>query len=89
MSAFIKSFIQSRQDHTIEAKQLFEYGCSLVGKTCQSTLLTMISPKGGKIHEPAQKITGCQIVYVCDDPQLMLTVGGEDVYEDTCFNFSK
>lgn len=71
---------------TQDAQKLFDYGCSLVGKKCQSSLLTMISNCGQKNPQPAQLITGCEIVMWCDEPKLMLTVGGESVFEDTCFN---
>lgn len=70
-----------------ESKSLFEYGCSLIGKRCQSSVLTTISNNGQrKVPEPAQLITGCEIVVWCSEPKLMLTVGGESVFEDTCFN---
>ena len=75
------------KNFTQEAQKLFDYGCTLVGKKCQSSVLTMISKDGQrKVPEPAQLITGCEIQVWCSEPKLMLTVGGNSVFEDTCFN---
>jgi len=74
-------------DNKAEAKRLFDYGSSLIGKKCQSNVLTMISEDGQrKVPQPARLITECQVIFWCGEPALMLTVGGEDVFEDTCFN---
>ncbi len=63
-------------------------GKSYIGQFCQSNILTEIGDKGQKKISSAQKITGYEIVTSCGEPELMLCVGGDMVYESTCFNFS-
>jgi hypothetical protein len=68
--------------------ELQKVGAALIGKSCQSSILTMISGNGRKVLEPAQIISGYEIVPNFGDYELMLVVGGESVYYDTCINFS-
>lgn len=68
-------------------KQLEAYGQSLIGKTCQSKLLTQISHKGTKILRAPMKITGYEIVTVFLEPALVVILDDDAVFEDTCINF--
>jgi len=59
----------------------------IMGKKCQSSILTMISDCGQKkVCEPAQLITGYEIIDGLGCCELMMIVGGESVLYDTCFN---
>lgn len=72
-----------------EIKRLEKYGKSLIGKSAQSTVLTMISNCGQKkVAEPSQKITGYSIQSWCGEPELMVTMGGKEVFENTLFNIN-
>jgi hypothetical protein len=61
-------------------------GQSLVGKTAQSRILTMIDARGNKVLEPAQKITGYVIIEVQRQWEVMAVIGGEQVFEDLLIN---
>jgi len=61
-------------------------GKQLVGKKAQSTILTEINGKGRKVYSPQQVITGYEIVTSCMELELMVTLGGESVFEWTLFN---
>lgn len=70
-----------------EQKRLEAYGQSLIGKSAQSTILTMISNDGQRaIPEPSKKITSYEIVETFQEPTLMVSVGGDMVFESTLFN---
>jgi hypothetical protein len=73
---------------TNKEKQAHEYGKSLVGRTAQSTVLTMISETGNKVHEPSSKITGYEVVYHFGEYVVMAIVSGVSVFEDTLFNIN-
>lgn len=79
----------TQQEYDFQKYELSAYGQGLVGRTAQSRILTEIGSKGGKVISPAQKITGYEVVEVFQEPVLMVTIGGESVYEDTLFNISK
>lgn len=65
-------------------QELEKYGKSLIGKKAQSTVLTEISECGQKsVMEPAQEITGYNIVKWCGEDVLEVTLGGVKVFEDT------
>jgi len=73
-----------------EASQLATYGNSLIGKTAQSTILTQISKCGQKAEMmPAQKITGYSVQEWCGEPNLMICVGTEEVWEDSLRNIKE
>ena len=72
-----------------QIENLNKVGQSLIGKTCQSRILTEISGRGRKVISAPQKVTEYEIVTICEEPALMITVGGDSVLESTCFNFSK
>lgn len=68
-----------------EAEKL---GNQVSGMKCQSSILTQISDCGQKkVAQPAQKITGYEIIDILGGVELMLVVGGESVFIDTCYNF--
>ncbi len=69
-----------------EIENLTAYGRSLVGKSAQSRILTGIGNRGQLIWLPEQLITAFEIVWNLGEPQLMVTLGGESVYEDSLFN---
>jgi len=72
------------QDYEQEKERLEKFGKLLIGRKAQSTLLTMLSPNGQNIvMEPAQKITAYEIVENFMEPELMVILGGESVYEST------
>ena len=61
----------------------------ILGKSAQSSVLTMISDCGQhKIPEPQQKITGYEIIDGLGCCELMMIVGGEAVLYETLFNIS-
>lgn len=62
------------------------YGQSLIGKSCQSRLLTELTATGKKVLCAPAKITAFEIVEVFQEPVLMVKVDGEMIYEDTCIN---
>ncbi len=63
-------------------------GTESIGRTCQSTVLTMISACGQKkILQPPQRITNFEVIRVGQEFDLLLIVGGDSVFYDTCFNF--
>jgi hypothetical protein len=73
--------------------QLENYGKSLIGKSCQSSLVTELSNKGKKIMQKPSKIVGYEINLYLNEPQLMLVLdtpmdGEVVVYEDTCININ-
>jgi len=68
----------------IEAIKLGE---SIIGKMAQSRLLTMIDSKGNKVLEPAQKITGYEVITEFMESEVMAIIGGESVYEETLIYF--
>jgi hypothetical protein len=68
---------------------LTRVGKAYIGKSCQSTILTEISASGRKIISEPQPITDYEIVTICEEPALMITVGDDSVLLSTCFNFSK
>lgn len=74
------------QEYQIELNATKRAGESYIGKTAQSNLLTMIGSNGQKVYEPAQKITGYEVVDMFGEPTLMLIIGGESVLESTVFN---
>ena len=60
----------------------------MIGKSVQSTVLTMISNCGQKkIPQPKQKVTGYEILDLFGGCQLMLIIGGESVLYETCYNY--
>jgi len=62
----------------------------VMGMKCQSTVLTQISDCGQKkVAQPAQNITGYEIIDLLGGVELMLIVGGDSVFIDTCYNFSE
>jgi len=61
---------------------------SMIGKTAQSRILTMISDNGNKTFESAQPITGYEVVKHFGDYVVMFTIGGNSVFEDTLFNIN-
>ena len=67
-------------------KNLETYGQSLIGKSCQSRLLTELTATGKQVLRAPMKITGYEIIEEFREPALMLIVDGETVYEDTCIN---
>jgi hypothetical protein len=67
-----------------QLERLHKEGKCFVGKFAQSTVLTMISSNGGKVLEPAQTITGYEIIEEFQEPVLMLVIDGNSVYADTC-----
>jgi len=72
------------QDYEQEKERLEKFGKLLIGRKAQSTLLTMLSPNRQNIvMEPAQKITAYEIVENFMEPELMVILGGESVYEST------
>lgn len=74
----------THSEYQRESQILAKYGESLIGKTAQSTVLTMISDCGQKtVLEPAQKITGYSVENWLGEPKLMVTIGGVEVFEDT------
>lgn len=63
-------------------------GDQVLGMTCQSTILKQISDCGQKSEaQPAQRISGYEIVDIAGGVELLLVVGGENVLIDTCYNF--
>jgi nucleoside recognition membrane protein YjiH len=74
------------QEYQIELAAAKRVGEKYIGKTAQSNLLTMIGSKGQKVFEPAQKITGYEVVDMFGEPTLILIIGGESVLESTVFN---
>jgi hypothetical protein len=65
-------------------------GDQLAGMKCQSTILTQISDCGQKKEaQPAQRISGYEIIDILGGVELMLFVGGESVLIDTCYNFQQ
>jgi hypothetical protein len=72
-----------------QLQRLNQIGEKHIGMLAQSGLLTMIGDKGQKVLQPAQKITGYEIVYNFGEPELMFIINGDSVYENTCFNFKK
>jgi hypothetical protein len=71
-------------------KEALKIATESCGKTCQSSVLTMISNCGQKkIPQPAQKVYGYEIVNLLGGVELMLVVGDTSVLWDTCYNFSK
>lgn len=72
--------------NTFEYRQAESYGKHLVGKKAQSTILTEISHSGKKVHQAPQEITGFEIVEMFMEPTLMVTLGGESVFESSLFN---
>lgn len=67
-------------------KAAVKLGESLIGKTAQSRLLTEISANGNKILSAPQKITSYEIVEEFMQPSVMVTIGGESIFEDLLFN---
>lgn len=72
----------------MKKNELIEYGKSLIGKTAQSKLLTEISPKGNRVLQSPQEITGFEVVTCFQESELMVCIGGELVYESTLINIS-
>ena len=69
-----------------ELERLNYIGSRLIGKTAQSSLLTELDKNGKKLVSAPQGITAYEIVEVFQEPTLMVTLGGESVFEDTLFN---
>ena len=65
---------------------LTKLGQSLIGKKAQSRLLTEISATGKKVLSAPQLITGFEIVESGGEPDLMLTIDGEQIFEDLLIN---
>lgn len=75
---------------TLTHKEAIKLANQVLGMKCQSTILTQISDCGQKkVAQPAQKISGYEIIDLLDGVELMLVIGGESVFYDTCYNFSK
>lgn len=71
-------------------KEAIQLANAVIGNTCQSTILTTISGCGQKsIPQPAQRISGYELIECLGGVELMLVVGGESVLYDTCYNFKK
>lgn len=75
-------------EYQIELAATKRVGESYIGKTAQSKILTMIGNNGQRVFEPAQKITGYEVVEMFGEPTLMLIIGGESVLESTVFNIN-
>lgn len=76
-----------------ERESLENYGKSLIGKSCQSSIVTEISDKGNKIAQKPSKIVGYEINLYLMEPQLMLVLdtpldGEVVVYENLCYNIN-
>jgi len=69
-----------------EVERLTNYGRNLIGKMAQSRLLKEISIGGYEILQSPQKITEFEIIDWMGEPTLMITIGGESVFEDTLIN---
>ena len=69
-----------------EVEKLTNYGRSLIGKIAQSRLFKEIDERGYEILQPPQKITAFGIIDWMGEPTLMVTLGGESVFEDTVIN---
>ena len=67
-------------------KAALKLGSYLVGKKAQSRLLTMLTGHGKQVLQPAQKITAFEIVETFMEPTVMVTIGGEQIFEDCLFN---
>ena len=80
-------------NHNHFKQALNDYGKSLIGKTCQCTIVTELSNYGNKIMQKPSKIVGYEINLYLDEPQLMLVLdtpldGEVVVYEDLCININ-
>lgn len=74
----------------LSRKEAIGLAMEAMGKTCQSTVLTQISPNGQKSEpQPPQRVYGYEIIDLLSGVELLLIVGGESVLYDTCYNFSK
>lgn len=69
-----------------QTKYLTELGKSLVGKKAQSRLLTEISANGQKVLSAPQLITGFEIVESFGEPDLMLIIDDQVIFEDLLIN---
>jgi hypothetical protein len=69
-----------------ELQSLHAYGQSLVGKMAQCSILTMITAAGTMAMQPAQKITGYRVSTWSGEPVLLVTIDGNEVFEDTLRN---
>jgi hypothetical protein len=74
---------------TQQEQQAHQYGKSLLGKTAQSTVLTMISNSGEKVYEPSSKITAYEVVYHFGEHVVMVIISGVSVFEQTLFNIKQ
>lgn len=75
--------------NSTQYKAAVKLGESLIGKTAQSRLLTEIGSNGNKVLSAPQKITSYEIVEEFMQPSLMVTIGGECVFEDLLINISQ
>lgn len=70
-------------------KEATRIAFEILGKSAQSSVLTMISDCGQRsVPEPPQKITGYEIIDGLGCCELMMIVGGESVLYDTLFNIN-
>jgi len=89
MRIFVIAINAKANMETLTRKEAMKLANQALGMHCQSTVLTMISDCGQKkIAQPAQKISGYEIIDMLSGVELMLIVGGESVFIDTCYNFS-
>lgn len=77
-------------ENLLTRSEAIKLASNVLGMQCQSAILTMISDCGQKkIPQPAQRISGYEIIDLLDGVELMLILGGESVLIDTCYNFKE